>query len=184
MYDQQPWISSEAFKDLAKSFLSKRDATLLDKISLDPNPPQPGEQSSYAEKAHPSGSSFIDAWREWERALRLNLAKQRAFKLKWENAALVEVPSDPAEAAAAAARIIAAADEPIEGELLTLKARWNAIENLQGLNYFHVNTIFAYLLKLLLLERHALFQVETGFAEYKSLYASIVGSTSPAGETK
>jgi hypothetical protein len=180
IYDQQPLMSSEAFKELAKGFLSKHDATLLDKVSLDPFPPEQG--GSYEEKAPSSGSSFIDAWREWERTLRLNLAKQRAFKIKRD--APVGVPSDPADAAAAAAKIMAVADEPLEGELLTLKVRWNVIETLQGLEYFHINTILAYLLKLLLLERHALFQTETGFAEYKSLYASIVGSTSPAGETK
>jgi hypothetical protein len=182
MYDQPPSMSSEAFKELAKGFLGKHDAALLDKVSLDPFVSQ--QENSSNEKAPPSGSSFIDAWREWERALRLNLAKQRALKIKRDNTALIEVPSEPAEAAAAAAKIIAAADEPLEGELLTLKARWNAIETLQGLDYFHINTILAYLLKLLLLERHALFQTETGFAEYKSLYASIIGSSSSAGETK
>jgi hypothetical protein len=180
MCDQQPTMTSEAFKELAKGFLSKHDAALLDKVSLI----LPPDQGDYAEKAPPSGSAFIDAWREWERVLRLNLAKQRAFKIKRDNATLATVPSEPAEPAAAAAKIIAAADEPLEAELLTLKLRWNAIETLQGIDYFHINTILAYLLKLLLLERHALFQTETGFAEYKSLYASIIGSTSPAGETK
>jgi hypothetical protein len=182
MCDQQPPMSSEAFKDLAKGFLSKHDAAMLDKISLDPFPSQ--QEVAYDEKVLSSGSSFIDAWQEWERALRFNLGKQRALKIKRENAALMGAPVEPVEAAAAAAKIIAAAEEPLEAELLTLKLRWNAIETLQGLNHFHINTILAYLLKLLLLERHALFQTEAGFAEYKSLYASIIGSTSPAGETK
>jgi len=74
------------------------------------------------------------------------------------------------------------------------KARWSAIESLQGVEYFDRNTIFAYLLKLLILERRSAMQPETGFSEYKSLYASIMDGVnvfdgvqtgvSPAGESK
>jgi hypothetical protein len=177
----------EAFKELAKPLLNADDAALLDVISLEP------AGLSSANQAPPCGSDFIDQWREWERALRLNLARRRAVKVKRENAALAEPPVVPALAATAAQGAVAAAS-PLEAEIFLDKARWSAIESLQGVDYFNRNTVFAYLLKLLILERNASFQTETGFSEYKSLYASILGSVavfdgvqtraSPAGESK
>ena len=195
IYGQTPPMSPEAFKELARPLLSSPDAALLDLISLDPQPPGPGEQGhSYVNSAPVSGSGFIDNWREWERALRLNLAKHRSIKTKRESAAPVEPPNFPADAASVAARAMASAESPLEGEIFIDKARWSAIEFLQGIDYFDRNTVYAYLLKLIILQRRASFQTETGFAEYKSLYASIMESAaadsgeqlgiSPAGETK
>jgi len=196
IYGQKPPMLPEAFKELAKPILSAEDAALLDTISLDPAPC--GEHSSpgitYAEQAPPSGSDFIDGWREWERTLRLNLARQRAVKVKREGAALAEPPVIPADAASAAHGAIASVDSPLDADIFLDKARWSAIDALQGVEYFDRNTIFAYLLKLLILERRAAMQPETGFSEYKSLYASIMDGVnvfdgvqtgvSPAGESK
>ena len=211
-YGQKPPMLPEAFKELAKSMLSAEDAALLDVVSLDPAPynashgapsgvpsgAPSGETSSagisYASQAPSCGSDFIDGWREWERTLRLNLARQRAVKVKREGVALGEPPIIPADAATAAHGAIATVDSPLEADIFLDKARWSAIDALQGVNYFDRNTVFAYLLKLLILERRAAMQTETGFSEYKSLYASIMGSVnvfdgaqtgvSPAGESK
>ena len=181
MFGQPPPMSSVDFRALALTLLSEEDAALISQLTLDPQP----QGSSYAEPAVPSGSGFIDGWREWERALRLNLAKLRAAKIKRDGAAM-EAPSAPADAVAAATKALL--EPPFEGEVLINKARWSAIEALQGTEYFYRDTVFAYLLKLLILERHALFQAETGFSEYKSLYTSILESgktgASPTGEPK
>ena len=194
-YGQTPPMSSEAFKELAKPLISKHDAALLDLVSLDLQPPVHTDSagsvpsSAYMEKAAPCGSVFIDKWREWERVLRLQLAKRRAAKLgKPGLEGKVEPPEEPADTAAVAESVTGAALSPLDAEILLDKARWNAIELLQGNSYFDCNTIFAYLLKLYILERRALFQAETGFAEYKSLYASIMESVQPgtlaSGESK
>ena len=207
IYGQAPSMSSEAFKELAKPILSKTDAALLDTISFDlqatkqepsEDSPKPLSQApvkgkiadaeslstQFAEKAPPCGSDFIDHWREWERTLRLNIAKQRFIRkgLKWD--ALPELPEEPADAVSLAVKAVAATESPLEVEFLLDKARWNAIEEMQGSNFFTCNTIFAYLLKLLILERHASLQAEKGFSEYKLLYASIMenAQTSAAGE--
>ena len=189
IYGQTPPMSPEAFREFAKPFLNAQDASLLDIVDIDPQPLKGGdaEGPSYAENATSCGSDFIDNWRKWERTLRLNLAKQRSLKAKRESAAPVEAPTSPTDAAFLAIRAMAAADSPLEGEILIDKARWNTIESLQGLNYFGRNTIFAHLLKLIILQRRASFQTEIGFSEYKSLYASILegvqSGTSPAGES-
>jgi hypothetical protein len=163
----------EAFKNLARPMLDAEDAALLDIISLDPQP-SAAAGLSYAEAAPSCGSDFIDGWREWERSFRLNLARHRATKAKRDGNTVAEPPVVPADAASASLRAIAAMETPLEAEILIDKTRWSAIESLQGYDYFGRNTIFAYLLKLLILERRASFQTETGFSEYKSLYASIL----------
>jgi hypothetical protein len=127
--------------------------------------------------ALPGASEFLNAWGEWESALRRNLARLRAAKLKRE---AVDAPEFPVSAVAAA-KAAAAIESPLDAEVFLDQARWNAIESFQGLNYFSENTIYAYLLKLLLMERRGAFKTEEGFSEYKTLYASILEQ---AGESK
>ena len=164
IYEQKPPMSSESFKELARSLLNKADSVYLDFLTL--NPAKANE--------NPTGCSFIDNWHEWDKALRLNLAKERAIKLKREGE-IISPPLFPLEASAAASKAV---DEhsPLDGETVIDKARWNAIDNLAGNDYFHRNTVYAYYLKLLLIERREAFNVEKGFDEYKSLYASILDS--------
>lgn len=172
-YNAPAPMTTADFLDLCKTKLSVAEFSLLEECSLDPDPLNT-EGVSYAESASDSASSFIDAWREWERALRLNLARYRGQKLKRESG-LVEPPEYPASAVASA-KAASAFDSPLEAELFLDQARWNTIEALQGLNYFGENMIYAYLLKLRLLERKALFKAEEGFTEYKALYAAILSA--------
>jgi hypothetical protein len=165
-------MSSRAFQDLCKGVLQAGDLALLALCTLEPDVSPPGGPS-YGEPPKPCSSAFINNWRNWERALRLNLARYRAQRLKREGgAAVVDPPDYPADATAAA-KTAASMDSPLEAEIFLDKARWDAIELFQGIEYFSSNTIFAYLLKLRLLERRALFKAEEGFTEYKGLYASI-----------
>ena len=165
VYGQQVPMSPAAFKELAKGVMSHEEGAVLDACVLDPL------------AASPVKSEFLDAWREWESALRLNLARLRAAKLKRE---APEAPEFPA-GAAAAAKAALAIESPLEAEIFLDRARWNAVESFQGINYFSENTIYAYLLKLLLMERRQAFKTEEGFEEYKTLYASILEQ---AGESK
>ena len=168
MYDQKPPMSSESFKDLARPLIDKNDMNLLDRISLDP-----GEAT---------GNKLIDDWQEWERSLRSNLAIQRAKKLdrkRPENAMDTGQGSLPAAMKDASSVAVAAVTHeytPLEVELYLDKERWAVIDLLSGYNYFSKNNVFAYYLKILLLERRQLFNAETGFAEYKSIYTQIIES--------
>ena len=159
IYEQKPPMSSTAFKDMAKSLMEEKDSELFDNLSI-------GD-----EKQTSTGCDFIDNWQDWEHTLRLNLAKQRAIKIKRDLPS--ESPVYSVEPAAAASKAI---DEysPLEGEILLDKARWRAINSLVGSVYFHRNNIYAYYLKLILLERRQAFNADIGFTEYKSLYASIL----------
>jgi hypothetical protein len=179
-------MSSDGFKSMAAPLMSDTDTHLMEQLFLDPDPVKANdERPSYADNVPSTGCSFIDGWREWERTLRLNLARHRAVKTKRENEAPIEPPLFPADAAAAAIKAAVGTDSPLEGEIIIDKARWNAIEVLAGNDYFDRNTIFAYYLKLVLLERRALKKKKKGFVEYKSLYASILESGQhPVGEPK
>jgi hypothetical protein len=144
------------------------------------------EGPSYAEYVASSGCEFVDRWRDWERTLRLTLAKHRAIKTKWDDAS-VEPPIFPADAVSVAVKAAVGTENPLEAEILIDKARWNTIEVTLTGDYFGRNTVFAYLLKLLLLERSELFQTEAGFTEYNSLYSSILEkaqSDKPLGVSK
>jgi hypothetical protein len=183
-------MTSVRFRDLAKSLMNPGDGALVDLISLDPEQsgvPEAGEaKPSYSENVPASGCEFIDKWREWERALRLNVARFRAQRTKRDSAAPVDPPAQPLEAAVAAVKAAAAVETPLEAEIILDRARWDAIGELQGLDAFDRNIVYAYLLKLLILERRSLFKTEEGFKEYKSLYAAILeGAQSgvpPVGE--
>jgi len=220
MYDQKPPMPSAAFKELAASLLNKKDAALLKYLSLqlDTNNPDLNnndnnngnyiDNSSNIEnkkfnKTGLTGCEFIDNWREWEKTLRLNLARYRYLELineknpndfkkapKAETAAdegdtyyfedleTLTVPVIPADAYNAASVIFTQDGSPLDGEIMIDKARWNAIDLMLGNEYFDRNNVYAYYLKLLILERRQLFEVEKGFSEYKSLYSQIINSSS------
>jgi len=172
-YGQTPPMSSAAFKALSATMMDEHDTALLDALFLDPALPG-AEGPSYAEPAKPCGCEFIDRYREWERCLRLNAARQRAVKSGREALAPVEPPMIPNDASAAAIKAVNTDLSPLEAEIALDKARWSAIDALAGNDYFDRNVVYAYYLKLVLLERKVSFNAEEGFSEYKSLYASIL----------
>ena len=175
IYGHNPPMSSGAFKALAAEQMGSAHAALLDCCTLDPDPETPEDSgATYAEEALPTASKLINHWKEWERTLRLNLAKNRALKLKRDAGAPVEAPGVPADAVLAAKNAMSI-ESPLEAELFLGKARWDAIESFQGINVFCETAMYAYLLKLLLMERRAAFKSEEGFTEYKGLYAAILG---------
>jgi hypothetical protein len=181
VYGQAAPLSSVQFKALCKAALHPQDAVLLECCTLDPDPEAQlqgaGKGGSYWDAPRATASTFIDGWRHWERALRLHLARYRAQALGQEGAASVDPPEEPVEAGALA-KVALGLDSPLEAELFLDQARWNAIEALQGFDYFGVNTIYAYLLRLLLMERRASFRAEEGFTAYKGLYTAIMTAAS------
>jgi hypothetical protein len=172
-------MSSPVFRGLCEETLSPEDRDLLKYCTLDPEPeetlPRNSEKGpAYGEPPSPTSSGFLDAWRNWERALRLNLGRFRSQRQQREGGGMPADPPDYPADAAAVAKAALAMDSPLEAELFLDKSRWDLIESLQGLDYFGRNTVYAYLLKLFLLERRSLFRAEEGFAEYKGLYAAVM----------
>jgi hypothetical protein len=170
-YGQNVPMSSQAFKTLAAEHLSSGDLAELEHCTLEVSFPSKDDDPDARQSE--GRTEFVTKWKEWERTLRQNLAKVRAKKLKREGvpADVHDYPFD----AAAAARTASAIESPLEAEIFLDKARWDTIEGLQGFDIFSENAIYAYMLKLLLMERRMAFNTEEGFTEYKGLYAAILG---------
>jgi hypothetical protein len=173
-------MSSLAFKALAYEQMSPGDAAALDYWTLDPDLAGSSvadqlENSAGGLQAKNAASklpALVKRWREWERTLRLNIAQSRALKQKRE--LNVEVPKLPSDAVLAAKGAVAM-DNPLEAEVFLDKTRWSFISDLQGMDTFSRNAMYAYLLKLLLMERRMAFNFNEGFTEYKALYTAILG---------
>ncbi|MCL1814905.1 MAG: DUF2764 domain-containing protein [Treponema sp.] len=162
-YGDKPPIASEDFRKLCHSLLHPDDAALLKYCCYDP--------ILAVETVKPTGSDFIDLLMLRERVLILNLAFVRAAKLKRQS------PEDPPQDVSHAEALGKAAfemDDPLEAAVYIDEGRWGALDDMVGLNLFGVNTIFAYLLKLQLLERRQLFDAEIGSGNYRDLYDSIL----------
>jgi hypothetical protein len=158
---QAPW-SAEQFRDMAASMLNKEDAALLPYCSLEL--PEDGVLPK-------TSSPFINEWYVMLHTMRYTLAHERAAKLKRANPVEDDNSSQRMHQTVMSA---VAMSDPLEAEEHIDKECWGALDSLEGLNHFSVNTVYAYLLKLRLLERHAKFAAEKGFTEYKSLYSSIL----------
>jgi hypothetical protein len=165
-YGDVPPMSTGYFLELCQALLKPADFALTRYCTLD--------AKVAIETAASTGSAFVDDWLARERTLWLNLAALRAGKLHRP------IPADPphdAPRAEAVAKAAFAMDDPLQAELYIDRARWGAVEAMIGMNYFSVNTIFAYIIKLQLLERKQLFKTDEGFSEYKTLYAAIMAAS-------
>ncbi|MCL2879822.1 MAG: DUF2764 domain-containing protein [Treponema sp.] len=163
-YGDKPPVSSEEFREQCRNFLTKSDAALLRYCYYDSKLAMETEKST--------GSAFIDLLMHRQRILGLTLAKLRAARLK--------VPGPEEEASQDIPRVIAAAkaafdmDDPLAAELSLDRARWSVLDEMVGTNYFGVNNIYAYLMKLQLLERKQSFNEALGFTEYRNIYDTIL----------
>ena len=162
-YGDEPPMSSAAFRELCDDLLEPPDAALLAYCTYDPK--------TKADAAGATGSEFIDLFIARERTLILNLAYLRAERLKRAS------PGDPPHdvpRAEAVAKSAFAMDDPLQAELSIDRARWGALDAMVGIDLFGVNNIFAYLLKLQLLERKRHFVADKGMDAYRSRYDAIL----------
>jgi hypothetical protein len=172
-YGQAPLITLPAFKELCREHLIKEHFVMLKHCVF-------GMPEGTAE-FKPSNSAFIDGWRKRERILTLALARLRAGRLKTAGVQAVFPAEDLDIDTENQAKSAVLMDNPLEAELFLDKGRWDAVEALLKNTYFSVNAVYAYMLKLLLIERNAAFKAEEGFAEYKALYASIMENAPGVG---
>jgi hypothetical protein len=162
-YDDDPPLSSEEFREQCYSLLEDDDAALIQYCRYDPELAVGSVQST--------GSDFIDLFLARERTLILNLAFHRAEKLKRQ------FPADPPHDAPRTEGVAIAAlemNDPLEAALFIDRERWGMLDAMIGLDGFGVNNIFAYLMKLQLLERRKNFSAERGTAAYRERYDSIL----------
>lgn len=171
-YNQPAPISSADFRALCREHLSGADFALLERCAL-------GFPAATADAD--AGSPFVKGWLRHERSLALGLARERSVRLGRDVSKSAFNTADGGFEIDSLVKAALAIGNPLEAELFLDKARWDTAEALQKAAYFGVNAVFAYMLKLLLIERRSSFMPKAGFAEYRTLYASIMENAPSAG---
>ncbi len=153
-------LTEKSFKELACRFISECEQKVINELSLVP----PTEAVS-------TGSEFLDTWYEKERNLRYALAQIRAQKMKKDNIAL---PAGCTADIVNAARTAVGMDSPLSAEQFLYEYRLRLIDSIAPLDSFSIDAVYAYGLKLMLVERMRKFEVENGKISYHKIYDTIL----------
>ena len=150
-FTNPPPLTTTAFLSLCEIEVCHKDMHTLKTISLLPSDTPPPLPS-------------IGRWYEWEQQLRQELAIIRAAavaKLGWGDFKIKirEESSFPQKDLAAMA---IAMESPSEAEDLLDLARWQFLSELETVNYFGLQKLSLYFLKLQLLKRRAMFSQPAG----------------------
>ena len=154
-------ITTEYFKDLCQRFMSKKDADVAASLSLEP-PREPV----------PTGSALLDAWYAKERELRFALAQLRALKMKKE---AKDIPAVFDGEVVQAARTATGMDSPLSAEQFLNEYRLGVLDKIAPLDFFSVDAVFNYGLRLMLTERMKKFNRDEGLVSYHKIYDDILG---------
>ncbi|MGN0730017.1 hypothetical protein [Treponema sp.] len=149
------------FKDLCCRFMTEKSAKLAESLSLEPSV-----------EPVASGSKFLDAWYEKERALRLALAQIRALKMKKD---IKELPSVTDGESVQAARTAAGMDSPLAAEQYLNQYRLGVLDRIMPMDSFSADAVYCYGLRLMLAERMKKFNRDEGLASYHKIYDEILG---------
>lgn len=153
-------LNGMQFLELASRFISEEEKEILKNLSLIP----PMELSS-------TGSKFLDIWYEKERNLRCALAQIRAQKMKKDS---VPLPPGCTADIISAARTAVGMDSPLSAEEFLYEYRLRLLDDLRPLDGFSIDAVYAYGLRLMLVERMRKFEVENGKASYHKIYDTIL----------
>ena len=153
-------LNGKEFIELASRFITEEEKTVLESLSLVP----PMESLS-------TGSVFLDTWYEKERNLRCALAQIRAQKLKKDS---IPLPPGCTADIISAARTAVGMDSPLSAEEFLYDYRLRLLDDLRPLDGFSIDAVYAYGIKLLLVERMKKFEVENGKTSYHKIYDTIL----------
>ncbi|MBQ1949391.1 MAG: DUF2764 family protein [Treponema sp.] len=154
-------ITEKYYRDLCSRFLDEKDLAVLNNLSLLPS-----------RELESTGSVFLDAWYSNERALRFALAQVRAQKMKKDAGSIpVSISADIVQAA----RTAVGMDSPLSAEQFLYEYRLGVLNSMQPLDSFSTDAVFAYGIRLMLLERIKKFDKEKGTDSYHKIYDTILG---------
>ena len=155
-------LDTQHFQELAGRFISEGERVILNELSLVP----PKELSA-------TGSAFLDTWYEKERNLRFALAQIRAQKMKKDT---VSLPAGCTADIVSAARTAVGMDSPLSAEQFLYEYRLRLLDDLRPLDAFSIDAVYAYGLRLMLVERMRKFEVENGKTSYHKIYDTILNN--------
>lgn len=153
-------ITEKYYRDLCSRFLNPEQIKVLDNLSLE----APKEVSN-------TGSEFLDAWYDFERALRFALVQVRAQKMKKDAGSIpVSITADIIQAA----RTAVGMDSPLSAEQYLYDFRMSYLNTIQPLDSFTVDYVYAYGIRLMLIERMRKFDKVRGTDSYHKIYDAIL----------
>jgi len=154
-------LTGNQFRELCSRFVSNDEKKNLEELSLVP----PRENSS-------TGSVFLDTWYEKERNLRFALAQIRAQKMRKD---AVSLPAGITADILQTARTSVGMDSPLSAEQFLFDYRIRLLDDLRPIDSFSIDAVYAYGIKLMLVERMRKFDTEIGKTSYHKIYDDILG---------
>lgn len=148
-FDQPPPLTTAEFLNRCEGQLPEDRFRLLEKATL------------FQEKPAQTPLAMLNRWYQFEHALRNALARERGRRLDRDPLPSLRGDAFDADAQAVAGRVLELASPWAAEEQLDL-ARWKFLDELEVENYFNLEKLVIYLLKLKILERRASFSEETG----------------------
>jgi hypothetical protein len=169
VFGQKPPLSFDDLKQLCGRLAADDDLLMLESLSIAPPEAEEG--------ARRGASAFLSLFWRRERALRSEIAQQRAERLGRR----AELPAGGPQAwdgdAQVSAKRALAAEDPLQAELSLEKDRWDWIDARSAGHRFDAEALAAYGLKLLILERLGRFSEEAGMERYESMYRTILAGS-------
>ena len=154
-------LNTVSFKELACRFISEEEKQIVNSLSLVPS-----------KELESTGSVFLDTWYEKERNLRFALAQIRAQKMKKDS---IPLPPGCTADIVNIARTAVGMDSPLSAEQFLFEYRIKLLDEIRPMDNFSIDAVYAYGLKLMLVERMRKFDVENGKASYHEIYDNILG---------
>ena len=155
-------LTTEQFREIASRFISPKEKAVLDGLSLVP-----------CVELDSTGSAFLDVWYEKERNLRCALAQIRAQKMKKDS---VPLPAGCTADIISAARTAVGMDSHLSAEQFLYDYRLRLLDDLRPLDAFSIDAVYAYGIRLMLVERMRKFEVENGKTSYHEIYDTILSN--------
>ena len=156
-------ITETYYRDLCSRFLDCAQMAVLSQLALVP-----------PKNVIKTGSAFLDSWYENERCLRYALSQIRAQKLKKESGLIpVSCTADITQAA----RTAVGMSSPLEAEMFLYGYRLSVLNAMQPIDGFSIDAVYAYGIRLMLVQRMKKFDKENGTDSYHKIYDTILGET-------
>lgn len=160
-FADSPPFKSQAWLDLCREQVSEDDYALLSRITFNELTPRPGDHAVW------------QAYSSWETALRNELARQRAQRLRLSpDPFLRDAPFYSGLPAIVKEALNAGTPKAVETALDG--RRWSYLEELETGTQFGLGHLIVYRLKLLLLERKNRFRPEPGFESFTKGYSQVL----------
>ena len=153
-YDSETFPSDEVFLTLCAENLSKSDLRAV-------------MNADKTDGTYP-GSALIEKWREWNLSLRADLATLQAQRQgrSADEYQRIERVSGTEELARDAFNT----ESPLAAEDVIERGRWAELDELEVGHFFDVGKLIVYRLKISILERKAMFDLNAGLENFGRIY--------------